>query len=35
MAEANLHLTFGPFLKPAQNMNERGNWHGKNNGQTI
>jgi len=35
MAEANLHLTFDPFLKPAQNMSERGNWHGKNNGQTI
>jgi len=35
MAEANPHFTFGPFLKPTQNMSERGNWHGKKNGQTI
>jgi len=26
---------FWPFSKLAQNMSERGNWHGKNNGQTI
>jgi len=35
MAEANPHFAFGPFLKPTQNMSERGNWHGKKNGQTI
>jgi len=33
MAEANPHFTFGPFLRPTQNMSERGDW--KKNGQTI